>query len=151
MSDDFFKDNKRNIEAYSKWLDEVIIDEGVSSTEERQLPKIGVSKGHCIKAKLISNFLNESIDNNYGCFIPFALKNLRKSFLPIMDDGDRGKNKERVEVDIDTIINFLGQAAQEIQLRQEDGTIVDAPVSEILNYFFIQHIEQMLKKGYPFF
>ena len=131
MSEDIFKENKRDIEAYAKWLDETLIDESGKTDPVRDL--IFVSKGHYIKSKLIVRFLYEAITTKYGAQIPFAIHNLGNDFTSIVR-AEREKDKDKIEVDIDTIMNFLGQVAQEVQLRKQ-GTL-NITLSEILNYFF---------------
>jgi|GEM_PF-6903872 len=131
MSDDFFTENKRDIEAYAKWIDETLSDENEKTDPVRDL--IFVSKGHYIKSKLIARSLNEAITNKYGNLIPFAIKNLGNTFISTAKAA-REKDKDKIEVDIDTIMNFLGQAAQEVQLRKDGSPSIT--LSEILNYFF---------------
>ncbi len=131
MPENFFIENKRDIEAYAKWLDETLINEMGKTDPVRDL--IFVSKGHYMKSKLIVKFLNEEITTEYCNLIPFAIKNLGQKFTSIVK-AKREKDKDKIEIDIDTIMNFLGQVAQEVQLRKEG--LPGITISEILNYFF---------------
>lgn len=128
---DFFSNNKREIEAYSKWLDETLTKDSGRTDSVRDL--FVVSEGHYFKSKLISKVLNELASSSYGELIPQAINNLGENFLKIIR-ADRVKDPDKIEVDIDTIMNFLGQAAQEIQLRNDASPSV--ALSEVLDYFF---------------
>lgn len=131
MSDDFFDKNKREIEAYSKWLDETLTNESGKTDPVRDL--ILVSEGHYFKSKLIVKVLGELISNEYGKLVPNAINNLGDNFVSIIK-ATREKDPDKVEIDIDTIMNFLGQVAQEVQLRKEGSPSI--ALSEVLNYFF---------------
>jgi hypothetical protein len=131
MSDDFFDKNKREIEAYSKWLDETLTNESGKTDPVRDL--ILVSEGYYFKSKLIVKVLGELISNKYGALVPYAINNLGDNFVSIIK-ATREKDPDKIEFDIDTIMNFLGQVAQEVQLRKEGSPSI--AISEVLNYLF---------------
>lgn len=85
------------------------------------------------KAKLISDYLAELVEKKVGDNAQIAINNLGGQVEAIIKTTAE-RTKENLETDLDTLMNFLGQVAQELLLREERGT--GKAAIEILNYFF---------------
>jgi hypothetical protein len=70
------------------------------------------------KATLIADYLNEVIEKKIGDKAQFAINNLGGQVEAIVKTSAE-RTKENLETDIDTLLSFLGQVAQELFLREQ--------------------------------
>ena len=85
------------------------------------------------KANLVSDYLSELVEKKIGDNAQIAINNLGGQAEAIIKTSVE-RTKENLETDLDTLMNFLGQVAQEILLREERGT--GKAAIEVLNFFF---------------
>ncbi len=120
----FFKSHTNEIKTFTKVLEKYLDDPKYSEFLTGPYKK---------KAKLISAYLSELVEKKLGDKAQIAINNLSGQVEAIIKTTAE-RTKENLETDLDTLMNFLGQVAQELLLREERGT--GKAAIEILNYFF---------------
>lgn len=125
MVNNFFSKLDNNVRSYVKFLEHV--------TDRTSASYIELDEKYVIKATLVKNYLQEIIDKNRGDSAQIAINNLGGQAEGVIKTTS-ARSRENIEADLDIIMNFLGQVAAEIFIREE-MYIGDAG-QEMINFFY---------------